>query len=245
MAGTIGDESPLQTEIEGEAGLRRRLWVVIPAYNEETTIAGVLAELRRHWPNVVVVDDGSRDQTAEAARRAGAVVVRHPVNLGQGAGLQTGIRYALSQGAEYIATFDADGQHDARDIRRIVQAMEEAGAEIGLGSRFLGTAVGMTRKRRLTLQLAVLFTRLTSGLTLTDAHNGLRVFTAPAAAKLRITQNRMAHASEILDQIARLRLSYVEVPVTIYYTDYSKAKGQSGLDALTILLDLFEGRLYR
>lgn len=213
-------------------------WVVIPAYNESTSIGPVVRGVLPHVEGAVVVDDASADDTGVQARAAGAVVLRHPVNLGQGAALQTGISQALAEGARYIVTFDADGQHDATEIGPMLAALREANADVALGSRFLGATVGMTRSRRVLLKLAVAFTRLTTGLKLSDAHNGFRAFTADAASKLRIRQNRMAHASEILEQVGRERMVFVEVPVTIRYTDYSKLKGQKNTESLNILLDL-------
>jgi glycosyltransferase involved in cell wall biosynthesis len=221
-----------------------RIWVVIAAYNEARVIAHVVGDVARRGYHVVVVDDGSGDGTADHAATA-AAVVRHPVNLGQGAALQTGIDYALHQGADVIVTFDADGQHRASDIERLVAALREAPADFALGSRFLGDAIALSTARRLLLRAATLFTQLTTGLRLTDTHNGLRAMTRHGAEKIRLRQNRMAHASEILAQIAASGLPYVEVPVRIEYTAYSLAKGQRLGDALAILLDLFARRLYR
>ena len=222
-----------------------RVWIVIAAYNEAAAIGDVVAGLIPEYPDVVVVDDGSEDNTARIARAAGATVVVHPVNLGQGAALQTGIVFALRNDAKSIVTFDADGQHRVEDISRLLEALERSGADVALGSRFLGTALDMPSSRRTLLKAATLFTRLTTGLALTDAHNGLRAFRRKAAEKIKLRQNRMAHASEILEQIAANRLSYVEVPVTIVYSAYSLAKGQKATNAITILADLLAGRLHR
>ncbi|MFP2932707.1 glycosyltransferase family 2 protein [Pyxidicoccus sp. 3LG] len=221
----------------------RRVFIVIPAFNEGGAIADVVSKVVRRFTCTVVVDDGSADETAEFAHKAGAHVLVHPINLGQGAALQTGIEYALAHGAEYIVTFDADGQHDADDIPVMIATMESSNANVALGSRFLGRAERMPASRKWLLKAATLFTRVTTGLKVTDAHNGMRVFNAAGAAKLHIRQNRMAHASEILDQIAEHGIPYVEVPVTIRYTEYSLAKGQSGLGAFNILLDLVLQRL--
>src|SRR5690242_12514906 len=221
-----------------------RIWVVIAAYNEAKVIARVVGEVALRGYHVVVVDDGSADDTADRAASA-AAVVRHPVNLGQGAALQTGIDYALQQGADAIGTFDADGQHRATDIERLVAALREAPADFALGSRFLDDTIALSTARRLLLRAATVFTQLTTGLRLTDTHNGLRAMTRRGAETIRLRQNRMAHASEILAQIAASGLAYVEVPVRIEYTAYSVAKGQRLSDALTILLDLFARRLYR
>jgi glycosyltransferase involved in cell wall biosynthesis len=219
-------------------------WVVIAAYNEARAIGSVLAELASLPCRVVVVDDGSADTTAELAARAGAEVLRHPINLGQGAALQTGIDYALLRGASHVVTFDADGQHRAEDIAVLIAALSAHDADFALGSRFRGAAVDLPPLRRLMLRAATAFTRATTGLDVTDAHNGLRAMTRRGAARIRLRQNRMAHASEILHQIAASGLRYVEVPVTIQYSRYSLAKGQRASEFVVILLDLFARRLH-
>ena len=224
---------------------RAQVFVVIAAYNEAAVIARVVGDVKRAGYRVVAVDDGSQDETAAVAHAAGAVVLKHPFNLGQGAALQTGIDYALTQQAEVIVTFDADGQHRVMDIARLVEALAAERADFVLGSRFLGHAPNLPPVRRLLLQAATLFTRLTTGLQLTDTHNGLRAMTRRGAAAIRLRQNRMAHASELLSQIGASGLRYVERPVTIEYTAYSLAKGQNMRDAVFILLDLFARRLYR
>jgi len=214
------------------------VWIVIAARNEETAIGQVVAELRDRYEHVVVVDDGSTDRTNEVARQNGAHVLRHAINRGQGAALQTGMNYAVEHGARFVVTFDADGQHNPDDIPVMLARLEQGRADVALGSRFLGSAVGMPLQRKLTLRLATLFQKLTTGMDLTDAHNGLRLFSRRAAEAIRIQQDRMAHASEIIAQIGRLGLRYVEVPCTIRYTEYSIAKGQRLSGSLTILLDL-------
>lgn len=221
------------------------IWIVIAAYNEGETIAEVLAGLAGNGCSVVVVDDGSRDETWQLALESGAHVVRHPINLGQGAALQTGIEYALRRDAAFIVTFDADGQHLASDIQPLVETLIRSGADLACGSRFLGRAENMPRLRRATLKLATAFTYLSTGMRMTDAHNGLRAMTRSCAQRLRIRQNRMAHASEIIHEAARLKLKLVEVPVTIRYSAYSLRKGQKLSNSLNILMDLLIKRLYR
>jgi polyprenyl-phospho-N-acetylgalactosaminyl synthase len=218
--------------------------VIIAAYNESAVLGRVLSDVLHCGYRVLVIDDGSRDATREVALRSGATVVRHPVNLGQGAALQTGIDYALAHGADVIVTYDADGQHRASDIEGLLAALEQEYAEFALGSRIRGRST-IPPAKRLVLQVATAFTRLTTGLRITDTHNGLRAMTRRGAAAIQLRQNRMAHASEILTQIAKSGLRYVEVPVTVEYTAYSMAKGQRIADAVMILLDLFVGKLYR
>jgi glycosyltransferase involved in cell wall biosynthesis len=222
-----------------------RVYVVIAAYNEAEVIARVVAGVERDGYQVVVIDDGSRDDTAGAARAAGATVISHPLNLGQGAALQTGIEYALAQAADVIVTFDADGQHRPADIGRLVAALAQERADFVLGSRFLGQSPRLPPLRRLLLRAATVFTRLSTGLQLTDTHNGLRAMTSRGARAIHLRQNRMAHASELLSQIGSSGLRYAERPVTVEYTAYSLAKGQHMRDAIFILLDLFARRLYR
>ncbi|HLQ94304.1 MAG TPA: glycosyltransferase family 2 protein [Xanthobacteraceae bacterium] len=221
------------------------VWVIIAAYNEAGTLARVISNVESYGFRAAVVDDGSKDATYRIALANGAVAIRHPVNLGQGAALQTGIAYALTRGAQAIVTFDADGQHRASDIEVLLAALKRENADFALGSRFLGRSLRMPVTRFLLLRLATLFTRLTTGLRLTDTHNGLRAMTRKGAQAIRLRQNRMAHASEILSQIADSGLRYVEVPVTIEYTAYSLAKGQRIGDSLTILSDLITEKLYR
>jgi polyprenyl-phospho-N-acetylgalactosaminyl synthase len=216
---------------------RQGTWIVIAAFNEAAVIQSVVGEVVEEGWSVVVVDDGSTDHTRNQARAAGATVLRHSINLGQGAALQTGVDYAVRRGATRIVTFDADGQHDVRDIPAIVSALDRY--DIALGSRFLGGVEGATKQRMVMLRAAVVMSNKLAGLALTDAHCGFRGFRASAAPKLRIDQNRMAHASELLRKIQKSGLSYTEVPITIRYTDHSKAKGQSGFQAIRILFDYF------
>lgn len=217
--------------------VRQLTWVVIAAFNEGAVIDEVVREITSAGWSVVVVDDGSADRTSAQARAAGATVVRHAVNLGQGAALQTGIDYALRRGARNIVTFDADGQHTAADIARMVDAL--SGSDVALGSRFLGRIEGASRRRRVLLRAAVVMSNRLSGLQLSDAHCGLRAFRAGVAGKLRITQNRMAHASELLHKIKNSGLRIVEVPATVRYTEHSVTKGQSGFQVIRILFDYF------
>lgn len=218
-------------------------WVIIPMFNEGAVIYGVAREVLMAFPNLVVVDDGSTDDALEQSARAGATVLRHPINLGQGAALQTGIKYALQQGADYIVTFDADGQHQIKDAVAMLDLLQKENLDVVLGSRFIGTTIGMSFGRRLLLKAAIIYTRISTGLNLTDAHNGLRVFGRVAAMNINIRHNRMAHASEILEQISAKKMRYVECGNTIRYTDYSKLKGQKPSNAINIIVDLMVGRL--
>jgi glycosyltransferase involved in cell wall biosynthesis len=214
-------------------------WVIIPLYNEEKVIGDVVAQVLTAFDQVVCVDDGSTDSSADIAAMAGARVVRHALNLGQGAALQTGFDYALSDPAmRYIITFDADGQHQISDAVGMVERLRAGEADVVFGSRFLDERSKPSLGKKAVLRLAVGYTNLTTHTRLTDAHNGLRAIHRPVLEKIRITQNRMAHASELVAQIGSLRASYVEHPVHILYSDYSKSKGQSLWNSVNILADL-------
>jgi glycosyltransferase involved in cell wall biosynthesis len=208
-------------------------------YNEASVVGTVITGLRKVFPYVVCVDDGSTDGSQEVARAAGAVVVQHPVNLGQGASLQTGIEYALNDPElDCIVTFDADGQHRVVDAQAMAERIKSGEAEIVLGSRFLDKRTKLSPAKRLVLRTAAVQSRMATGLALTDAHNGLRALSPKVARGIHLTQNRMAHASELVHQIAEMKPKWVEQPVEIIYTDYSKAKGQSLLNSVNILADL-------
>jgi glycosyltransferase involved in cell wall biosynthesis len=220
------------------------VWLVVPLYNEAEVIGQVVSAALPTFPNIVCVDDGSRDGSAQHAEAAGAVVVRHPVNLGQGAALQTGFAYALQDPSmRYVVTFDADGQHQVSDVQMMVRRIRRGDVDVVFGSRFLHDRSEAGALKRLVLRAAVAWTNMTTSTQLTDAHNGLRVLSRPVVERIDITQNRMAHASEIVAQIGSMRLEgrpvrYVEEPVHILYTDYSKSKGQSLWNAVNILAEL-------
>lgn len=220
-----------------------RVWIVVPAYNESPRVGSTLNNLLRVYQNVIVVDDGSTDDTSAVVREHPVWIVRHAINCGQGAALQTGIDFAVRQGADIIVSFDADGQHCSDDIAGLIEPIAAGRADVSLGSRFLGRAVAMPWGRRLLLRSAVLFTRLTSRLQVTDTHNGLRALSRSAAERLRIEQSGMAHASEILARIGECRLRYTEAPVTIVYSRETLRKGQTAWDALRIIAHLLAWRL--
>ncbi|WP_151523556.1 glycosyltransferase family 2 protein [Serinicoccus kebangsaanensis] len=213
-------------------------WLVIPLFDEAQVVEEVLREARAYFPHVVCVDDASRDDSAARARAAGAVVVRHPFNLGQGAALQTGMRFVLeATDAAYLVTFDADGQHQPVDAAAMVQRARDEDLAIVFGSRFLDDRTRPGWLKKLVLKVAVWLTNQQTGMRLTDAHNGLRVIRRDAATRLDLRQNRMAHATEIVLQLGRTRLPWAEHPVHVLYTDYSRTKGQSLMNSVNILVD--------
>lgn len=208
-------------------------------YNEAPVIGDVVRELRQAFPFVVCVDDGSTDTSVEKALAAGARVVQHPINLGQGATLQTAFDFALGDPLmTEVVTFDADGQHQVEDAVGMIKKLRAEDLDVVVGSRFLDDRTHMGGAKKLVLRLAAAYTRASTGMALTDAHNGLRVLDRDLVSKIHITQNRMAHASELIDQIGELKARWAEYPTHIVYTEYSTAKGQSLLNSVNILAEL-------
>jgi len=211
--------------------------IIIPVYNEAKVISGVVSSALKSFKYVVCVNDGSSDDSSVEIVKTDAYLVEHPINMGQGAALQTGIEFARQLPVDYFVTFDADGQHRIKDVQSMLKEIKTGKYDIMLGSRFLGETIGMKNSKRIILKLAIQFSNIISGLKLTDTHNGLRVFNRTVAEGMQITLPDMAHASEILEIIAEKKYRYKEIPVTIEYTDYSRAKGQSIINAVNIGFD--------
>ena len=214
-------------------------WLIVPCYNEGTVIFDVLSRARETFPNIVAVNDGSRDNSAAQIRAAGAHLVDHPVNLGQGAAIQTGVEYARAQpGARYFVTFDADGQHQVKDVVRMVERLRAEPVDIIVGTRFAGQDNSQVPWiKRVVLKTVVLLSPRTKKLGLSDAHNGLRAFNKKVADEVNIRMNGMSHASEIVTMIDNNGWRVDEEPVDILYTEYAMSKGQSLINGVNILAD--------
>jgi glycosyltransferase involved in cell wall biosynthesis len=224
------------------------VWIIVPAFNETRVIGDVVRDLRSTFDHVVCVDDGSLDDTADTALRAGAHVVSHPVNLGQGAAIQTGVEYARRQpGAAVFVTFDADGQHRVRDVPAMLERLAGGDVDIVTGTRFSDSRLsGIPPLKRVILRTAAWLSPTSRRLGLTDAHNGLRAFNRRVAEDLDLTMGGMSHAGEFLTLIDQNRWRVAEVPVEIIYTGYSLAKGQPLLNGVNIVFDGFlRGRMRR
>jgi len=219
--------------------------LVIPTYNEEAVIRQTILPLLQRNYTLIIVDDGSTDQTRGRLESLDIHYLRHPINLGQGAALQTGMAYAHRLGVDIVVHFDADGQHRVEDIEKLIEPIIKGDYALTLGSRFLTqeSRNQVPFGRRIMLKLALILNGLLTSIWLSDAHNGFRAIHRDVYPYIHFQQSRMAHATEILSEIRRLNARYKEVPVEIRYDVYSRRKGQSNWQALNILGDLISQRL--
>jgi polyprenyl-phospho-N-acetylgalactosaminyl synthase len=225
---------------------RSSIFVIVPAYNEAAVIRQTLLKLLEKNYSVIVVDDASKDKTRESLIGLPVYYTRHASNLGQGAAIRTGIELALKKNAAYLVTFDADGQHDADDIEKMIDLLQNENACIVFGSRFLlGSATNAPIFRKLVLKTARFINYLASGILLTDANNGLRAMTRDAAMKMKITENRSSHNAQVQNFVRRHHLKYTECPVNVLYSDYSKKKGVRNISSIRILYDLILYKIFR
>ncbi|GAB3500792.1 glycosyltransferase family 2 protein [Spirosoma knui] len=226
--------------------MTNKVFILIPSFNEGKVIRQTIRSLGEQY-SIVLIDDASTDDTAGAVRDLPIYYLRHDINLGQGAALQTGMDFALQQGADVVVHFDADGQHNAADIDRFITILETQKVDVVLGSRFMRQEdlLAIPRLRRLLLRIARIINGLLTGLWLSDAHNGFRVMNRQALRVIQLKENRMAHATEILMQIRRQQLRYIEYPTHIVYTEYSQVKGQRWQGAIDILIDVFINKYFR
>ena len=223
------------------------VFVIIPAFNEGAVLRSTVAGVAKFGYTVVVVDDGSAIPAESYLGGLNAYILRHVVNLGQGASLRTGAEFALARGAAVIVHFDADGQHSPELIERLIDPIVRGCSEVALGSRFLNENDRrlVPRPKRVLLKTGAIVSWMFTGVRLSDTHNGFRAFSRSAAGKIQLRESGFAHATEILGLIRRAKLSYVEVPVTIRYTDYSRAKGQKISNSFNIVIDLMLRKLFK
>jgi glycosyltransferase involved in cell wall biosynthesis len=224
------------------------IFVIIPSFNETSSIVRktVMPLLADNY-TVVLVDDGSKNDIFDELSDLPIICLRHSINLGQGAALQTGMEFAKREGAAFVVHFDADGQHPLDGINQLLEPLKQGIADVVLGSRFLRKSDirQIPPIRRLVLLMARTVNGLFTGLWLSDAHNGFRAINRKAIEAIHLSENRQAHATEILYQIRHNSLKAVEVPSSITYTEYSMAKGQSSTNALSIFVDLILNKLFQ
>lgn len=220
-----------------------KTFIVIPAYNESKSIRTVIRDLKvGGYSNILVVDDGSVDNTYELASQEGIHVVQHPINRGLGGALGTGIRGAVLLGADIVVTFDADGQHAVSDIPTMIAPIQSGVADAVIGSRMLGSK-GMPTSRILMNRIANLITYLLFGIWVTDSQSGLRAFSRKAASELRIRTRHMEVSSEIIREIKDRGFRFKEVSIQAIYTEYSLSKGQNFFLGVKTFIKLFLHRL--
>jgi glycosyltransferase involved in cell wall biosynthesis len=218
----------------------KQVCVILPFYNEEEVIEKVLRELIASNYQVVAIDDGSTDRSNEIARKMNCVLLKHPSNFGQGAALQTGISFArINPKIEYFVTFDSDGQHQVSDINHMLKPLVNGETDFVFGTRFQDDKTKFPFFKRIVLRAAIKYTQLSTGVAITDTHNGFRAFNKLAANRINLNFSGMTHASEFVEKAGQSGLSIKEVPVHILYTKYSKRKGQSLWNSINILTDLF------
>jgi len=217
-----------------------RTCCIVPIYNEATVIEDCIADLRTIFPNILVIDDGSTDDSASKAKKSGAQVIRHTLNVGQGLAISTGFKWVQGQNKfKNIVTFDGDGQHIAHDALRLVEELENSSLDIVFGSRFLGYEKSNTpAMKHIILKIVTKITNVLTGVKLSDSHNGLRALTVEASKVVELTQAGMAHASQMISLTRQANLKYHEIPVNVLYTSYSRKKGQSILNCINIVADL-------
>lgn len=221
-------------------GKIQKIYIVIPAFNEAGSIGKVIEDLFYYgYENIVVVDDASADKTSETVKTFNVFLIRHPVNMGPGAAIKTGIDFALFDGADIIVTFDADGQHLAKDIYNLVQPIILNESEITLGNRFLNKTSKVPIFKKIILKAGALLMFLMYGILSSDSHNGLKAISRSAALKIDIRSNGWEYCSEVIEEIILKKIKYQEVPVTVKYTDYSIKKGQKIYNSFYIFSKMF------
>lgn len=214
-------------------------YIIIPLYNEAKVVGKVIESCQKRFKNIICVNDGSKDSSAKEVVKTGATLINHPLNLGAGAATQTGVDYALQDPkAKYFITIDADGQHSIEDASKMLAYLKKNDLDIVLGSRFLGNVENISKTKRVFLKGAAIFSGATTGIKLSDPHIGLRVFNRRFAQALELTMPDFSHASELIHRISEGKFAYGEVPVKVTYSDYTKAKGQSMINAVNITFDM-------
>jgi len=226
---------------------KNKLLVIIPAFNEDKVIGKTITAVMAAVPegtSVLVVDDGSNDSTGELAKKAGAIVLRHPINRGLGGALGTGLYWAKIKDFDWCVTFDADGQHDPRDLAKVLEPLYSNSADVAVGTR---TKLGWREipgDRKFILSLSNWLTWWLFGIKTSDSLSGFRAFNRRAIEKIQLRTDRMEVSNEFFSEIKRHKLRLAEVPIRVIYTDYSRAKGQKNSNALDVGVKLLL-RLFR
>ena len=223
--------------------MNKKVLVIIPAYNEGEVLDGVIRNIKAELQSakdsgadVIVVNDGSNDNTKAVAEK-NTTTISHLVNMGSGAATRTGLEYAKRNNYYYAVTIDADGQHLATDLTKVINKLVSENYDLVIGSRLLNTE-GMPSHRVFGNKLLNLVTGIIFGVRVTDSQSGLKGFSRKAIEKIDIRSNGFEFCSEIVWRAKQANLKIIEVPIKAVYTDYSLAKGQSNINALRIIKNL-------
>ena len=217
------------------------IYVIVPAYNEEKVIKEIISNLLKKFSNVILVDDGSTDRTFNEIKDLDVKILHHEINLGVGAAVQTGFEYVSTiDSAHAVITFDADGQHLVKDAESMVKEVMTSDADIIFGTRFPKFARNIPLVKRIALKIITKITYFTTGVSLSDAHNGLKAFKVSALRNLELNFSAYSYESELITQVSKKKLKYTEMPTDIKYTNYSIKKGQKLSNGLLIIEDLLK-----
>lgn len=225
----------------------KKLLVIIPAFNESKVIGETIRGVRKVLPKnsaILVVDDGSNDATGGLAKKSGALVLRHPINRGLGGALGTGLYWAKIKNFDYCVTFDADGQHDPKDLKPVLKPLHYNKGDVVIGTRSKLGWKEIPADRKLILILSNWLTWWLFGIKTTDSLSGFRAFNRRAIEKIQLRTDRMEVSNEFFSEIKRHKLRLAEVPITVIYTDYSRSKGQKNSNAIDVGVKLLL-RLFR
>lgn len=210
----------MENKIEND----KKIYIVIPAFNESKVIDKVIESIQKQgYKNIIVVDDGSIDDTAKVAEKAGAIVLIHSINRGKGAATQTGLDGAKLLNADIVVTMDADGQHSEKDLDNIIEPILKGEVDVTLGSRFIGKNE-VPKLKRMANIFGNFVTWAFYGIYVSDSQSGFRAYSKKANEMIKTTMDRYEFESEILYFVKKYKLVYKEVPITVYYTDHSQTK---------------------
>lgn len=223
-----------------------QIWILVPCFNESKVINQTISELSKYFQNILVVDDGSTDNTTNLLKSLNATVLQHPINLGQGAAVSSGFEFiSRIDNSKAVITFDADGQHSVNDAVTFANEILSSSEDIIFGSRFIHHEKNVPFIKRLVLKIVTKISNVILKMNLSDTHNGLKAIKIDALDKIKLKTSNYAFESELLAKVSKLGLSYRELPSDIIYTEYSKTKGQSlrnGMRILESLVVLFFSR---
>lgn len=223
------------------------VYLVVPAYNEEKHVETVLRDISKLGYHIILVNDGSKDNTLEIARSVQKdypnqiYIVSHIINRGLGAALKTGMTDALKHNAKYIITFDADGQHAFEDIPKVLKPLQDKKVDAVIGSRIFED---MPTTKRFANNVMNILTHIFYGIKVKDSQSGLRAFSSEAAKKIDVVSTGYGVSSEFIKEIKNNQISFDEVPITTIYTDETQHKGTNAIVGIKIMFKMI-GDLFR